>query len=68
VLTLKRTTDDDDEVTLRDGDLLNLGKIRIDLLRGKSGDCKQLTGASRVMPTPDLGVASEKGKKYVILL
>jgi hypothetical protein len=67
VLTIERTTDNDDEVTLTGGALLNLGKIRIDLARGKNnGDLPGI--GSRSLVTPDVGVASEKGKKYVTLL
>ena len=43
--------------------LLSLGKIRVDFLRGTLGDVTNLP--SDCTMDPDVGVASEKGKKFV---
>jgi len=43
--------------------LHSLGKIRVDFLRGTLGEVKDTPVNSTV--DPDVGVASEKGKKFV---
>lgn len=62
----QRTTDDDEEVTLAGAQLQALGKIRVDLVRGKLGAV--VNRVTNCLVNPDLGVASEKGKKYVKIL
>ena len=58
----QRTTDRHEEVTLSGSQLQCLGTIRVDFCRGKVG--KDPTSTSvRCLVIPDVGVASEKGKK-----
>lgn len=61
----QRTTDDEEAVTLSGAQLQTLGTIRIDFCRGKIGKSLDQTSVGCIVE-PDLGVASEKGKKYVM--
>jgi hypothetical protein len=64
LLKHQKTTDNDDEVSLGAVQLQCLGKIRVDFLRANLGDVVNST-TSDCLVSPDVGVAAEKGKKYV---
>jgi hypothetical protein len=59
-LTVKQTTDKDEEVTLTGVNLQSLGKIRVEFFRGTEG--LEIPPSACVI-APNVGVAAEKSKK-----